>query len=351
MWPSRPSPLEQLYRCGDVERHPGPRPKGARVPRVLDLMSVELVREDTAAAGRGARARFLVWLAEQGVPLHIRALALAPAVLASLLRAYALVLWRTGASLSELRNLITYLQRDYKDLKANLAEVWDIVTRWERVFPTRHRVPLPFTLYQAMVAISLLWGWPRFGATLSLAFQGIARIGEVLRASRSLLVLPSDNLSRKAVAYLMVEDPKTARRGGGLVQHIRVKDEQVVAHLELVFGPLSPGEPLYPGSAPNFRKCWDRILSELGVPPTSGLTPGSVRGGGAVAAYDDDIPISDIMWRMRVAQLSTLQHYLQEVAALNALGDVSPAYRTAISRAAECLPLLRLRPTGSAKEV
>ena len=45
--------------------------------------------------------------------------------------------------------------------------------------------------------------------------------------------------------------------------------------------------------------------------------------------YRNEAPISSILWQMRLRHQQTLEHYLQEVAALNsllALSDVSKDY-------------------------
>lgn len=66
-----------------------------------------------------------------------------------------------------------------------------------------------------------------------------------------------------------------------------------------------------------------------------GLTPGSVRGGGSVAAFRKDGDISKLMWRMRIKHVETLQNYLQEVIACTLVGTLSKETRVKIERSAE----------------
>ena len=80
---------------------------------------------------------------------------------------------------------------------------------------------------------------------------------------------------------------------------------------------------LYPLGAQSFRRRWNSLLEALDVPLTIGLTPSSVRGGGAVAAYRAGLPIQDSVWKMRIQHVHTLQHYLQEMAADNVLAKLS----------------------------
>ena len=50
-----------------------------------------------------------------------------------------------------------------------------------------------------------------------------------------------------------------------------------------------------------------------------GTYPRRAQRRGAVALYMDDAQLPDIQWRMRLKALGTLEHYLQELAALTTL--------------------------------
>ena len=291
------------------------------------------------------RESFVAYLADSGSGLSLAMMADLPSVFAVALESYINILWHSHRTIGEARHLIAYLKRDFPPMRPYLSGAWSLVTRWEIAEPLRHRTPLPETLYKAMVALALMWGWPRFAAVLTLAFEGVARIGEVLRAKRAQVTLPSDALCPRPHVFLTIINPKTARRGGALVQHIRVTGISVAAQLESTLGPL-PGDSGIFGDAvdngPKFRRLWDRVLNALQVPPSCGLLPGGIRGGGAVSAYDSDLPLENLLWRMRLASRTTLEHYLQEVSAINALGPVSKAAKADILEVAELLPALRL---------
>ena len=124
------------------------------------------------------------------------------------------------------------------------------------------------------------------------------------------------------------------------MQHVRLLDPLVIERLTQVFEGLHPLEHLYPGSPAHFRSRWDRVLAALGVPATAGFTPGSIRGGGAVAAYNALVPMTDILWQMRLRSITTLEHYIQEVAALGALADLPPDTKDRIRLCSRCLPLV-----------
>ena len=57
------------------------------------------------------------------------------------------------------------------------------------------------------------------------------------------------------------------------------------------------------------------MTRELNVPVELQQTPGTMRGGGAVAQFnpDEDIPL--LLWKMRLQSTKTLEHDLQEVTA------------------------------------
>ena len=65
------------------------------------------------------------------------------------------------------------------------------------------------------------------------------------------------------------------------------------------------------------------------VPSDLAITPGGLRGG---AAYRQGIPITELLWKMRLLQLST-ESYLQECAAQTVLSRI-PAHSLQRVRAA-----------------
>ena len=205
--------------------------------------------------------------------------------------------------------------------------------------PVTHRIPLPEVLFKAMVSIAVLWGWMRWAATLTVAFEGIGRIGEAITALRRDLVLPSDSFDTEhLVAFLKIPKPKSRKRGRGRVQHLRIDNVAAVEFLELQFANLHPACKLFPMSAASFRSRWDKILDALQLPRADRPTPSSVRGGGAIAAYRRGETIQGIMWKMRIINQSTLESYLQETAADSLLARMSDPCRSRIRCAARFFP-------------
>ena len=78
----------------------------------------------------------------------------------------------------------------------------------------------------------------------------------------------------------------------------------------------------------------NHVLKLLLVPDIAHVTPGGLRGGGAVSCYRKGASIPDLLWTMRLKQVATLEAYLQEVAALSVLTELPWASRRAIRSAA-----------------
>ena len=323
--------------------HPGP-PRTTAALRAerregLELRAVPLVEARTETLEVRLWDNFRQWVALDMSAEAVAVILDFGATTAALLAAYGEHLFHTGAPLSHFRHLLAWAQRNYQDFRLHSRDCWNLVTRWEQVEPLVHREPLPHKLCQAMVSLALCWGWPRFGLVLFLAFEGILRIGEVLRALRADLVLPADIGSEVSDrVFLRIRLPKTRRRGGARQQHATVQHAGLVRACERVFGSLPPDAPLYPLSAQSFRRRWDDLLQALHVSSDIGLTPASVRGGAAVHAYRQGTPVHDLLWRMRLQHIQTLQHYLQELAAETVLGRLTSQARHAVDAAVQLLP-------------
>ena len=96
--------------------------------------------------------------------------------------------------------------------------------------------------------------------------------------------------------------------------------------------PLSPEERIFPLGPGAFRTRWDELQRELEVPLELQQTPGTMRGGGAVAQFniDEDIPL--LLWRMRLQSTKTLEHYLQEVTARTNLTRLTDHARAQVAQ-------------------
>ena len=344
--PLDPSACARLGSCCRVgeAKNPGPRRRIGR-PRdpVLDgdLESQPLQSASSLFLGTSAWTSFLTWVSLSLSVDPLDLFASCPVLAAMALRAYGNHLYCSGGTKHTFRYTLVGAQRELPLLKGALAPAWEILTRWEAVEPVVHRTPLPEPLLKAMVTLCWLKGFRRWAACSLLAFYGMARVGEVLKSRREHLMLPEDMFYNVGAVFLRLETSKTSLRGRPKVQHIRVDDEDAIALIVMAFGSLQREERLFPLSPSAYRARWDKCLRTLGLDGLVDVTPGGLRGGGAVAAYHRGGAIADIQWKLRLKHMGTLEHYLQEVAAVAALDNATEDSKLLIRFALQLFPCLR----------
>ena len=344
--PLDPSSCAKLGCCCRVgeAKNPGPRRRGNRHRNLVadgDLESQPLQSASSLYLGTSAWTSFLSWVSLSLSVNPLDLFASCPVLAAMALRAYGNHLYCSGGTKHAFRYTLVGAQRELPLLKGALGPAWEILTRWEAVEPVVHRTPLPEPLLKAMVVLSWLKGFRRWAACSLLAFYGMARVGEVLKSRREHLMLPEDMFYNVGAVFLRLEATKTSLRGRPKVQHVRVDDEDAIALIVLAFGGLHRDELLFPLSPSAYRARWDKCLKTLGLEGLVDVTPGGLRGGGAVAAYHRGGAITDIQWKLRLKHMGTLEHYLQEVAALAALDKATEDSKLLIRFALQLFPCLR----------
>ena len=328
---------QSCLRIGEA-KNPGPAKRAPR-DRSAPLASVPLVSGRTRLLQEKVWPMFTSWLGNQLSTGALTDVFKSPSLVALFLAEFASELYKTGKPMHLYRHLCALAQRKVLGIRPYMGPCWDMLSRWEVMEPTEHRVPVPVAIVEAMICVALSWRWTRFAAALALIFFGIARPGEVLRALRRHLVLPRDLLAANyKVCYLRIEHPKGSRKGKGRLQHLSVQRPDIVLFLDKVFGAIDESLPLYPSSASSFRRRWNWLLAALGIDSSAGLIPGGLRGGGAVYAFHCGESIPGLLWRMRLKHLATLESYLQEVTALAVVPLLTPSCRSRITAAAALLP-------------
>ena len=272
----------------------------------------------------------------------------APELLPMLLRCYGDLMFQHGGALSNLRHLLLASQR-WKPLARPLMQpCWELVARWEAQQPVQHRIPLPETLVKAMCSLAWLHKWYGWCLATAISFYSGARVGEVLKCTREDLLLPYD-LAEEGVqpVFLRLRQFKSKHRTPANVQHLRLVETTTCSLLKLVFRHLNKNEPLFATTPYQFRKRWNALLTTLAIPAEVKFTPGGLRGGYAVYAYRKGVSIQDIMWTMRLRSQVTLESYLQETAALNALVGLGAPVRDGLASAAKMFPFLPAASYGT----
>ena len=325
-------------RIGEAS-NPGPRQRRPRSD-VPDLEAVDLIRPATQLLQRRVHSRFVEWLESELGSDTLNFFATSPQLQLHFVRTFGNFLYQRNEPMYLFRHLVVYLQQMFPSYRGLMSTSWDLLARWELVQPVDHRPPMPKLILDAFISLGLSWGWHRWCAATLLAFHGAMRAGETLRAKRSDLLLPCDSGLERNVLFLQVQKPKPGRRGRGRVQHARITDSFAIRVATAIFEHLQPGEFLYPVSPSTFRRRWDHILSVLGIPSALRLTPGCLRSGGCVFWYHQDMPVNDILWHMRLRHVATLEHYLEETAAINLMLQLPSATRTRIKSCAQMLPFI-----------
>lgn len=177
-------------RIGEAQ-NPGPVPTRRQPRDVKELEGVALVEPVTQALQSRVWDSFERWLRGLLSAEAIAQLTLSPLLFMEVLRSYGFFLYGHGHRLYEFRHFLVMVQQRYPWIKQYMFPAWSLVTKWQSLQPIEHRRPLHAVLFQALVALGVMRGWHRWAATVALGFHGIARISEVLRASRGDLVLPS----------------------------------------------------------------------------------------------------------------------------------------------------------------
>jgi hypothetical protein len=311
--------------------------------REIDLRDVTLLTGQTQAKQDSSLIQILDWMQAAGVDIALDTLVATPFLCAGVLEAFGAWLFYEGQPLYVYLMALTAIQRKRPALRHQVSGAWAIASRWEALEPGEHRHPMPQNLDQAFVVAALLGQCPRLAGVCLLTFLGPARVGEVLATIRVDLLWPQELLySHCDRCYVRIRKHKSQSRGGAKSQHITILEHLYVEFLTEFFGRPRPAEPLYPFSARAFRRRWDALLCRLGVSVAVRLTPASLRAGGAVAAYNRGTPIADLQWRLRLANMKTLQQYLQEVATATSLRNLSAPVRDQLLTSAKLYePLLR----------
>lgn len=235
-------------------------PRTASYPnREAELPALPIIEKQTQNLHDAAVLDLQEWLYQNDLDISLARLLQAPALLSQLLVEYGRHLNRRHRPRYWFLMAITALQRFCPDLKAAFKPVWQLNTIWMNLEPCSHRNPMPFVLAKAIIVLGLLTSNPLFAGCVTLAYLGLARIGEVLRSTRAGLLLPKDTLFAVADrTFLYFDSPKSRRRGGATHQHSLIKGEAIANLLAYIFDTLASASALYPFSPSTFRARWDR---------------------------------------------------------------------------------------------
>ena len=124
------------------------------------------------------------------------------------------------------------------------------------------------------------------------------------------------------------------RRISARREHRRVSDPEVCGLLEALVPLMKPDGYFWPGTQRDFRRCHDALVEFFNITPRDGIgiTPASHRPGVTTQCYLDDWPFDKIAWHGGWMSRRTLEIYIQEVASLQLIANMSVVDRERVDR-------------------
>ena len=267
-----------------------------------------------------------------------------PSFLGVCLRCYGDILFQCRGSLANFRHLVLSCQRWKPASRAHTYTAWDLVKRWEVQEPVTHRPPIPYGIVTAMISVAWMHKWFTWVGVTVLAFFGGGRLGEILRCKRCDLILPSDTCEEGVFScFLELQKFKSLFRQPAKIQHMRINDKTGVKLLEKIYSKMPGDQPLFFGTASQYRRRWDFLLATFRISTSLRLTPGGLRGGFAVFSYRQERMMSQIQWDMRLRHMGTLESYLQETGTLTIYNQLTSESRKLLKTASMLFQFLTAR--------
>ena len=121
-----------------------------------------------------------------------------------------------------------------------------------------------------------------------------------------------------------------------------VEQPTLTRWLETALGPRPDTELVFRAGPSAFRGAFAELVRILGLPvgDLQGLTPASLRAGGATWLFETTRDLDLVRWRGRWASQRTLEVYIQEVSADRLLADATSETRARVRRLASAAPAL-----------
>jgi hypothetical protein len=255
-----------------------------------------------------------------------------PRYLDSLIADFGQALYDAKGSCSALKETVHAIIDKHKHLEPVLPATREVMYSWELKEPVQSHLPMPSEGFKAALTVALSRGYYLWAATMLIGFLCLGRPGEILGLRRSSVVLPWDLLRKSGVGFVRFDKPKT-RKKGPRKQHALLAEWWVLVFLRAVFRLIRPDDLLFPAGSRIFRSLWDEIFQWLGFSTEDGkgVTPASLRAGGATLYYMLTGDLPRLQWLGRWLTYRSMCFYIQEIAAENALLGLDPGQRERVS--------------------
>ena len=228
---------------------------------------------------------------------------------------------RSRLSYSETINAVTDLALE---LRGHLPLAWDVSWSWKGAAESHSHWPMPEEVFLAFVALALHWDWADVAFCLIAGFLGMLRPGEILALKPTDVDVLGSDWSASQI-FIFVGKPKM-RRIGPRREHIRIDDAELISFVHWMKMHFDKDQPIFRGSSSDFTMCFSLLCRAMHVPirDGQGLTPASLRAGGATFWYRKTDCPDWVRFRGRWSNPRMLEVYIQEVAALSLRNVLTP---------------------------
>ena len=315
----------------------------------IQLEGGRKVTEATSFTREALLTRFSQWLAGNEISLEsmIQAKPVDVEAVNEWLVNYGKWLFSEGKPFFHFSETINAVVASRPSLRRSMQLAWDLAFMWGSHEPPEHHQAMPAQVLIALVCVAWTWGWKVEAAILALSWGALLRIGEVLQAYRSDLVLPEDVGNTVSYALLRILEPKTRFR---TARHQAGKLEQadLVQIVTIGFRSLDRHQKLWAWSGQTLRNRFEKLLKRLHLPTLPHQTPkplslASLRPGGATWLIGETESPETVRRKGRWQSFRTMDIYLQEVSATTYLNDISAEAKDVILQAYHLFPSMLIQ--------
>ena len=318
---------------------PGEGPRRQKLP--LELRpAVDLLEHGPTTAAVSSRRHvlrtaFATWGSQQEVPIDVIDLAKKGESrrLSDVLARYGQAMYDSGKTVGDFSETINSVIDLNRDNRRHVQKAWDACRKWQSLIPSINHIPCPEAVMQAVVALLCLWLAPEAALAIAIGFTAMLRPGEIAELRFSDILSPEQFLAPEGRMFVRIRDPKM-RRLSARREFVRLDHTVLAQFASALKARHGEHDPLFPGGTYQLRKVWTSCMMFFGIPYTdgAGLTPASLRAGGATWLFNQDQRLDVVKWRGRWACMRTLEIYIQEVAALSVLPSLPQETRNKIQR-------------------
>ena len=315
----------------------------------IELKEGRRVLETTSAIRSKLLESFCEWLGSSGKSFDEIFLARLPDLdlLNSELCRYGRWLFSEGKPYYHFSELLNAVTSRRPILRRSLQQSWDLAFMWGSFEPVEHHVAMPHQILVALIASAWCWGWSREAAIFALSFGALLRIGEVLQAKRSDVLMPEDVGHTVSYVLIRIKEPKTRFRAARH-QASKVEQPDLVQIIRVGFSSLRFDEPLWHMSGSTLRTRLEKLLTALNLPCKAHqvpkpLTLASFRPGGATWLIAECENVDLVKRRGRWASYKVMECYLQEVMSSTYMLEISVLAKQKVLDAVNIFPALMLQ--------